>query len=84
MKRVDYKITPTEGIQMDFISVEDKLPNTHEEILMTYNDLVMEGQYANGKFLHQIGACAHVPGYCYCEEQEGITHWMPLPKPPEE
>ncbi len=48
---------------------------------MSYNGLVMEGEYGHGKFYHP-SACAHVKGYCQCEEQEGITHWMPLPEAP--
>jgi Protein of unknown function (DUF551) len=58
-------------------------PNENQDVLMTYNDLVMEGKFVNGKFYHP-SVCAHVPGYCNCEYQEGITHWMPLPEPPNE
>ena len=69
---------------MEWISVEDRLPQSVSSVLMTYNDFVIGGEFANGKFYHLSGACAHIPGYCYCEEQEGITHWMPLPEPPKE
>lgn len=67
-------------MDMEWISVRDRLPQ-QTRILMTYNDLVMEGEFAKGKFYHP-SICAHVSGYCKCEEQEGITHWMPLPEPP--
>lgn len=67
---------------MQWINVENRLPEIYG-VLMTYNDLVMEGEFAHGKFYHPSG-CAHIPGYCNCKEQEGITHWMPLPKPPED
>lgn len=66
---------------MEWISVK-RDPQNDTEILMTYNDLVMEGMFSNGKFYHP-SLCAHIKGYCDCDEQEGITHWMPLPKPPE-
>jgi hypothetical protein len=67
----------------DWIDVDEQLPENNQKLLMTYNDLVLEGRFVNGKFYYRSG-CAHTPGYCNCEEQEGITHWMPLPKPPVE
>jgi hypothetical protein len=67
----------------DWIEVEERLPKNKQKILMTYNDLVMEGEFINQKFYHPTGdACAHVNGYCVHYPQEGITHWMPLPEPP--
>lgn len=62
---------------MEWIKVEDRLPEEEQELLMTYNGLVMEGIFSGGKF-------------CYPErdpwereeEQEGITHWMPMILPP--
>lgn len=68
---------------MNWIKVTDRLPENNQEILMVYNNLVMEGEFCNGKFYHPSD-CAHVRGYCYCDPQDGITHWMPLPKPPED
>lgn len=67
----------------EWISVQERLPSNGEELLMSYNNLVMGGMFSNGKFYHPSN-CAHVKGYCHCIEQEGITHWMPLPSPPEE
>lgn len=60
----------------EWISVRDKLPKDTEEILMTYNDFVMEGFFSNGKFYYPYTFEGSL------EEQEGITHWMELPKPP--
>ncbi len=68
---------------MEWINVDKDRPENLQEILMTYNDFVMEGQYANGKFYYPSN-CSHVIGFCQCEEQEAITHWMPLPKPPKD
>jgi len=67
----------------EWIKCSEELPLNHECVLMSYNELVMEGEFANGKFYH-ISSCAHIKGYCRCDEQEGITHWMPLPEPPRE
>ncbi len=67
----------------EWISVKDRLPCENKEVLMTYNNLVMEGLFVNRKFYHS-SVCAHVEGYCSCDEQEGITHWMPLPLPPKD
>ena|SRR5690349_6037956 len=79
---LSYKWVDITGDQrMEWISVNDNLPINNECILMTYNDLVMEGEFTNGKFYYP-STCAHVKGYCNCQEEEGITHWMPLPQPP--
>jgi hypothetical protein len=66
-----------------WIKCSDRMPKHQDKILMTYNDLVMEGRCFKGKFFHP-SICAHTEGYCDCEEQEGITHWMSLPKPPKD
>ncbi len=73
-----YKMKLSSG----WIRVKNK-PEEGQQVLMTYNDLVMEGKFANGKFYYPSW-CAHTPGYCNCEAQQGITHFMPLPNPPEE
>ncbi len=66
---------------MEWISVGDRLPENQQEILMTYNDFVMEGIYFKEKF-YQIQTCEG--DFCEDTKQEGITHWMPLPEPPME
>lgn len=54
------------------MSEDSKMSNCH-----------IKGKFLNNKFYHP-SVCAHVQGYCNCEEQEGITHWMPLPDAPHE
>jgi hypothetical protein len=67
-----------------WIYIEDKLPEEGQDILMSYNNFVMEGKFVRGKFYHP-SSCPCVEEYCHCEkEQEGISHWMPLPEPPHE
>ena len=58
-----------------WISVKDKLPETEEEVLVftvskTGNVNVDKGYLLNGRFVHRGSAV--------------VTHWMPLPAPPEE
>ena len=65
---------------MEWIKCSQDLPKI-QYVLMSYNNMVMEGDFVNGKFYHP-SSCSHVEGHCKCEEQEGITHWMPLPEPP--
>ena len=67
---------------MEWIKCSERLPEKDSGILMTYNNLVMVGEFVNGKFYHE-SFCAHVEGCCKCEEQEGVTHWMFFPQPPE-
>ena len=80
-KRYWFTVGVPSYIDTDWISVEDTLPMDRTELLMTYNDIVMEGLFLRGKFYHP-NICSHTEGYCSCHEQEGITHWMPLPLPP--
>lgn len=61
---------------MEWIKVEDRLPEEEQELLMTYNNLVMEGIFSGGKFYYNP--------FSTLLEQEGITHWMPLPLPPKD
>lgn len=57
-----------------WINCSEKLPEEGQELLMTYNDFVMEGKFVNGKFYHPYDD----------DRQEGITHWMPLPEAPKD
>ncbi len=70
-------------IRPKWVKVKDGKPENYASVLMTYNDFVMEGEYVRGDFYHP-SLCAHIEGFCICEPQEGITHWMPLPEPPKE
>ncbi|MDD6642708.1 MAG: DUF551 domain-containing protein [Firmicutes bacterium] len=71
--------TPTvdaaEVMRDQWISVKDRLPETEDEVLVLTmskngNINVDKGYFANGRFVHRGRA--------------EVTHWMPLPEPPEE
>lgn len=59
---------------MNWISVKDKLPDTTENVLCcnVRNETIMTGLYI--KFKEGGGR--------WGSTVDGLTHWMPLPKPP--
>lgn len=61
-----------------WIKCADQQPKEMEQILMTYNRLVLPGWFSKGKFYYITTDTLEV------QEQEGITHWMLLPEPPNE
>ena len=69
---------PTLTPQNEWISVEERLPEGHMQVLMWSSkwNIAEAGSYWNKHFwvYSEIG-----DGYI----AENITHWMPLPKPPE-
>ena len=67
-------VDAAELLREQWISVDDKLPETEEEVLVltvskTGNVNVDKGYLLNGRFVHRGSAV--------------VTHWMPLPEPPE-
>ncbi len=64
---------------MNWICIEERYPEDDQEVLMTYNNFVVQGLFKNHTFYHPSCDC-----FLVLEEQEGITHWMPFPEPPED
>ena len=59
------------GCKSEWISVEERLPNEDDEVLI----------YSS--YYHRIRVGAHLPSYIkYCNNSDRITHWMPLPEAP--
>ena len=60
----------------EWISVDDQIASEHEEVLgcQSRNGIMATGRFKNGVFTTGCGAMDYV---------DGVTHWMPLPKPPE-
>ena len=69
--------------QQTWISVEDKLPEAHEDGTV---DAVL---VTNGEFTHMAYFVRNKWRFCESGEMKeemfyAVTHWMPLPEPPEE
>lgn len=76
---VIYKGQPVKHGQ--WIRVEDEKPDTGQYVLVNHKDGVMQcAQYLiSGYDDRELWVLDH-----YYKEQGEITHWMPLPEPPEE
>lgn len=58
----------------NWISVEDKKPNTHDRVLC-YSPFLAKSE---------LGGITIQWGWCCKKRNTDITHWMPLPEPPTE
>lgn len=66
----------------NWISVEDKLPNKDQDVLIYKGNHIGDMMYVytysgNNEWEDEYG-------YWSRTDDEGITHWMPLPAPPKE
>lgn len=76
---------------MEWISVEDRLPREEQRVLVTSYVRRFRGQYVNLAVFRtdpRMGECfvyanAYHPKECWGRKRS-VTHWMPLPEPPEE
>jgi hypothetical protein len=72
---------------MEWISVEDRLPAEFDTILFVANEgksIVCCGEYVRGAhdFDHIWLDRLRADAYCDPAEAYNVTHWMPLPEPP--
>lgn len=74
-------IAPTVPSYGQWIRAEDEKPDTGQYVLVNHKDGVMQcAQYLiSGYDDRELWVLDH-----YYKEQGEITHWMPLPEPPEE
>ena len=69
---------------MEWIGVDDRLPHSGEWVLMYLNKYVGVDQYRAGFFsLHSWLSAADWTEDNYILNADNVTHWMPLPDPPE-
>ncbi len=67
---------------MEWISVKDRLPKNKQRILMycirefVNDEPIVIGHYQTGDYENFISTCFVE------DEMSDITHWMPLPEPP--
>ena len=72
---------------MEWISVEDRLPKMIQNVLISITNDMTDGSVSEaihqtgGEFLLPVEIATRRMGARPCV---GVTHWMPLPEPPEE
>lgn len=64
-----------------WVSVDDKLPKEDQSVLI-YDAYSTHGKVYTMTCSSYLLAC--LSGDEFSESYRGITHWMPLPKPPTE
>lgn len=63
----------------EWISVDDRLPDIYEEVLVYADSEVRYCKYIANKFVFEAYS-----SYGDCDDEYfNATHWMPLPSPPE-
>ncbi|WP_143813538.1 DUF551 domain-containing protein, partial [Mannheimia haemolytica] len=76
-EEVDNFIEQPELVETNgWISVKDKLPEIHEEVLVT-NNFIMIAKFNGESWITSGGILGIQPVY-------DVTHWQPLPEPPRE
>lgn len=58
---------------MEWISVKDRLPEPNQDVLAIHSEGIID-----------INFLDHYTGFLFENLYGEITHWMPLPEPPEE
>lgn len=67
---------------MEWININDRLPEIDEDVLLLTDGGVIEGNRCNKTYMWEfIQLCIHVCGCCSSED-DIVTHWQPLPKEP--
>lgn len=67
----------------EWISVKDRLPEVFDEVLVYYNGFIAVAWRETEKIKNGIvGWHWNLQKY-YPESLVNVTHWMPLPEPPE-
>jgi hypothetical protein len=77
----------TDGIESPWLNVNNLMPDQGEDILLLTTEGVIQGYYKGyykGNNQWELISLDY-QGYAYCGgDPIEVTHWMPLPQPPEE
>ena len=74
---IDLGIPPNRGVNQEWISVKDRLPDSNYGSVLIYTK---DGGVAEGQYYDTIKAWLQ---FRWSVEDAEVTHWMPLPEPPE-
>lgn len=67
----------------DWISVKDRLPEVFDEVIVYFNGFISIAWRETEKKKNGIVGWHWDSQMSYPESLVNVTHWMPLPKPPE-
>jgi len=69
---------------MNWISVKDKVPNLNAFVLSTDGNLVSITSYEYNEHIQEY-YWNYLSSGCGCcdKDMPNVTHWMPLPEPPQ-
>jgi hypothetical protein len=83
-------MTPTEGMEMEWISVKDRLPQYEDDYLTYIIDNGCSYRQQVQRFVKKPKTLKGMYGDSFTHweltqwDDNIVTHWMPLPKPPKE
>lgn len=73
-------MSPTKGVNMELISVKDRLPEENIDLVFFYDNRYHIGYFiGKSEFNHELLWQSYVSSYNCIRD---IEYWMPLPKPP--
>lgn len=78
-----HQVKPYKEVCCDWISVKDRLPEVFDEVIVYFNGFISIAWRGTEKRKRGIVDWHWDSQMSYPESLVNVTHWMPLPKPPE-
>lgn len=69
-------LTEVERLRAQWVSVEERLPETDEAVLIALPYAIIGRPCTTGQYVNHTWYCDDFGGHA------DVTHWMPLPTPP--